>query len=470
MIDQANRQAEVPIDRIRRPLLRIIHLENLSGIALIAGAVTALVLANTSLAESVENFWHHHLQVKIGSINIDESLVHWVNDGLMTIFFFVAGLEIKRELVTGDLREPRKAALPAVAAFGGMVVPAGLYFALSDSATRGGWGIPMATDIAFAVGILALLGRHVPPRLKIFLLTLAIVDDLGAILVIAIFYTATLNTAALAIAGGLLVLIVALRTLGIWWMPIYVLAGVALWLAVFESGIHATLAGVACGLLAPARPRRPQKTEMVAAPTATIDELKDIVFDTRETKSVVDRLIHGLHPFTALLVVPIFALANTGVAISAAALGEAVTSPAGFAIIVGLVIGKPLGICVAAWIAVRLKIAVLPTGTTFYHLVGVGILAGIGFTVSLFITDLAFTDAATIDSAKIAVLTASVLASLLGVVTLLWRNPTPSDAGPITYDELNATQPEAFIASEPTVGIAPGRQQGAERTTEQPTS
>ena len=305
MIDQANRQGEVPIDRIRRPLLRIIHLENLSGIALIAGAVTALVLANTSLAESVENFWHHHLQVKIGSINIDESLVHWVNDGLMTIFFFIAGLEIKRELVTGDLREPRKAALPAVAAFGGMVVPAGLYFALSDSATRGGWGIPMATDIAFAVGILTLLGNRVPPRLKIFLLTLAIVDDLGAILVIAIFYTATLNTTALAIAGGLLVILVAMRILGVWWMPIYVITGMALWLAVFESGIHATLAGVACGLLAPARPRRPEQTQVVAAPTATIDELKDIVFDTRETKSVVDRLIHGLHPFTALLVVPI---------------------------------------------------------------------------------------------------------------------------------------------------------------------
>ncbi|MGI9611817.1 MAG: Na+/H+ antiporter NhaA, partial [Acidimicrobiales bacterium] len=289
-------RAEVPIDRLRAPLLRLIHLENLSGLALIAGAVTALVLANTSLHDSVDHFWHQHLVVRVGAISLDESLLHWVNDGLMTLFFFVAGLEIKRELVAGDLRDPRKAALPALAAVGGMVVPALAYLLLADSATRGGWGIPMATDIAFAVGVLTLLGNRVPGRLKVFLLTLAIVDDLGAIVVIAVVYTASLNTTALMVAGMLLVGLIALRVLGVWWMPIYVLTGAALWLAVFESGIHATLAGVVCGLMAPAKPRRPDQTDVRAMNTDTIDELKAIIFDTRETKSVADRLIHNLHP------------------------------------------------------------------------------------------------------------------------------------------------------------------------------
>ncbi len=460
---------EVPIDRIRQPLQRIIHLENLSGLALIAGAVTALVVANSAFAESVDHFWHHHLELRIGPIHLDESLLHWVNDGLMTIFFFVAGLEIKRELVVGDLREPRKAALPAVAAFGGMVIPALVFLTIADPATRNGWGVPMATDIAFAVGILTLLGNRVPPRLKVFLLTLAIVDDLGAIVVIAVFYTTTLNTTALAVAAGLLLAIVGLRVLGVWWMPVYVIVGAALWLAVFESGVHATLAGVVCGLLAPAKPRRPEPTEVVAAPHHTIDELKAIVFDTRETKSVVDRLIHGLHPFTALLIVPVFALANTGVGISGQALWSGVTSPTGLAILLGLLVGKPVGIAVATWLAVRTKLAVLPSGTGWGHIVGVGLLGGIGFTVSLFITDLAFTgDQAVIDNAKISILVASVLASALGSAVLL-KSKAPAgddgggggdagqdrpgqdrqragDLGPITYDELSATAPESLIA------------------------
>ncbi len=457
MSSHRSEAVEVPIDRIRLPLVRIIHLENLSGMALIAGAVTALVLANTGFAESVDHFWHYHLEVRVGPIQLDESLVHWVNDGLMTVFFFVAGLEIKRELVTGDLRAPRKAALPAIAALGGMVVPALAFVAVSGPASRSGWGVPMATDIAFAVGILTLLGNRVPPRLKVFLLTLAIVDDLGAILVIAIFYTTALDTTALAIAAAVLIGMLVLRFLGVWWMPIYVIVGTGLWLAVFESGVHATLAGVVCGLLAPARPRRPERTEVVAHPDHTIDELKAIVFETRETKSVVDRLIHGLHPFSALLIVPVFALANTGVGISATALLEGIASSTGLAILLGLLVGKPVGITVATWLAVRTGLAELPSHTTWTHMVGVGFLGGIGFTVSLFITDLAFSgNDATIDSAKIAVLSASILASVLGALVLV-RASGPavigvvddgSALGPITYDELNATAPDAFIADE----------------------
>ena len=412
---------ELPIDRLRAPLLRLIHLENLSGLALIAGAVTALVLANSPLHEVVDHFWHQHLQVTVGMIDLDESLSHWVNDGLMTVFFFVAGLEIKRELVAGDLRDPRKAALPAFAALGGMVVPALVYVALSDSATRGGWGIPMATDIAFAVGILTLLGNRVPGRLKVFLLTLAIVDDLGAIIVIAIFYTATLNTTALAVAGMLVLTLVALRVLGVWWMPVYVVTGAFLWLAVFESGVHATLAGVVCGLLAPAKPRRPANTEVVASPAHTIDQLKAIVFDTRETKSVADRLIHNLHPFSALIIVPVFALANTGVAISPSALADTAASPVGQAIFVGL-------------------------------------LGGVGFTVSLFITELAFTSEAVVDASKIAVLVASTAAAGLGSA-ILWRTGNGQEHGEqdmpsITFAELDATTPEQWLGPAKTAATS----------------
>ncbi len=449
---------EVPIDRIRRPVQRILHLESLGGIALIVGAVTALVLANSPFGESVDHFWHHHIIVQIGTFTVDESLGHWVNDGLMTIFFFVAGLEIKRELVAGDLRDPKKAALPAIAAFGGMAIPALFYVLVADSATRGGWGIPMATDIAFAVGILTLLGDRVPSRLKVFLLTLAIVDDLGAILVIALFYTSSLNTTALAIAGGLVLTIVAMRALGVWWIPLYILVGTGLWLAVFESGVHATLAGVACGLLAPAKPRRPAATEVTAHPTDSIDELAAVVFDTRETKSVADRLIHTLHPVTALLIVPVFALANTGVVVSGAALSEAVGAAAAQAIVLGLVVGKPVGIIVASLIAVKAGIAVLPAGTSWSHVAGVGFLAGIGFTVSLFITELAFDDPAVVDSAKIAVLAASVLASVAGAVLLVRAPAGLVDGGDdgsghghaddrISYAELNATAPQAYLAS-----------------------
>ncbi len=463
------------MDRIRQPVMRLIHLENLSGIALILGAVTALVLANSPAGEAVDHFWHYHLKIELGPIHLDESLVHWVNDALMTLFFFVAGLEIKRELVVGDLRAPRKAALPAVAAFGGMVVPALVYVAVSGSATRNGWGIPMATDIAFAVGVLTLLGNRVPSRLKVFLLTLAIVDDLGAILVIAVFYTTSLNTTFLAAAGAILVGMIAMRVLGVWWMPAYVLAGSALWFTVFESGIHATLAGVACGLMAPAKPRRPAETAVVAHPSSTIDELRAIVFDTRESKSVVDRLIHGLHPFVALLIVPVFALANTGVAFTPASLVDGLTSATGLAITLGLVVGKPVGITLFAVLAVKTGLAVLPTGVTWRHMIGVGFLAGIGFTVSLFITELAFDSDLVVDNAKIAVLIASILASVGGATLLMTAPPSElapvpagdrdavaadrpepvlagvgeaasTGLGPISYDELNATAPETFLA------------------------
>ena len=428
-----------PIDRLRAPVERIIHIETMSGIALVAGALVALVLANLPTADAVDHFWHEHLRVIIGPFEVDESLVHWVNDALMTVFFLVAGLEIKRELAVGDLRDPRKAALPGVAAIGGMVVPAALYLVFSGAEFRAGWGVPMATDIAFAVGVLALLGNRVPSRLKMLLLTLAIVDDLGAIVVIAIFYTASLDLTALAVAGGLVAALLVLRALGVWWMPIYVIVGTALWFATFESGVHATLAGVVCGLIAPATPRRPDDTKVVASGHLTIDELKAIVFDTRETRSVVDRLIHGLHPVTAFLIVPLFALANTGVAVSPGAIADTAGSGIGQAIFVGLFLGKPLGIVAASWLGVKAGLAVLPRGISWMHLLGVGFLGGIGFTVSLFITDLAFETDEAIASAKIAILTASILAAAAGAIILrrAMRSDSSPPPSPVRFSELD---------------------------------
>ncbi len=408
-----------PVDRLRDPIHRLIHLENMSGIALIVGAAIAVALATSPLANTVEEFWHTHLTIQVGSIHLNESLLHWVNDGLMTVFFLVAGLEIKRELVTGDLKSPRKAALPVAAAAGGMIVPALLFFALARGTdVAGGWGIPMATDIAFAVGILTLLGDRVPTKLKMFLLTLAIVDDLGAIVVIAIFYSSSLNMTYLGMAAAGLATMALLKQLGIWWTPVYILLGMGVWLATFESGVHATLAGVACGLLAPAVPRRPSRTSGNARPESTVDELKSIIFDTRETRSVADRLINQLHPWTALLIIPIFALGNAGVSVAPSVVGEAATTVIFRAVLVGLVIGKPIGIVGACYLAVKSGLAVLPKGVGWNHIVGVGFLGGIGFTVSIFISGLAYEAESVVGHSKIAILFASVIASVVGASIL----------------------------------------------------
>ncbi|MDA3038887.1 MAG: Na+/H+ antiporter NhaA [Actinomycetota bacterium] len=455
------RESDLPIQQIKQPIERLTHLENISGIALIGGALVALVLANSPLGDAVASFWKQHLVVAVGPFEVDESLGHWVNDALMAIFFLVAGLEIKRELVVGELREPRKAALPVVAAIGGMIVPALLYVAIAGADVRGGWGVPMATDIAFAVGVISLLGNRIPSKLKLMLLTLAIVDDLGAIVVIAVFYTASLNMTALFVALGLLGAMAALRLLGVWWMPIYALVGVGPWFALLESGVHAPLAGVACGLLAPALPRRSHETTVIASSHHTVDELKEIVFDTRESRSVVDRLSHNLHPFSALPIVPIFAMANTAVTVSPSALADAATSSVSQAIVVGLVLGKPIGIVLASWhpgilaswhpgilaswLAVRSGLAVLPTGVTWTHIAGMGSLAGIGFTVSLFVTQLAFDSDEVIANAKLGVLAASILASVVGVV-LLRRATADQPLGPITFEEFDATGSEPILA------------------------
>jgi Na+:H+ antiporter, NhaA family len=367
-----------------------IQIEASSGIVLLLAAIAALVWANAS--HTYDDLWQTTV--------LNETARHWVNDALMALFFFLVGLEIKRELVHGELSSPRRAALPIIAALGGMLAPAAIYLAFNAGGDGAdGWGIPMATDIAFALGILSLLNSRVPFSLKVFLLALAIADDIGAIIVIAVFYTHGLDIAALGAAGGALLLIALMSRLGLRSIAFYVLPGAFVWYATYQSGIHATLAGVALGLLTPATPAG------------------------SEENAPLERLETLLHPYVSYAVVPLFALANAGVTISGDTVSDATSSPIALGVALGLLIGKPLGITLATFIAVRLRLCDLPTGATWPQLAAVGVLGGIGFTVSLLITGLAFTDAALVDDAKLAVLGASILAGLTGYVALRLTTP-----------------------------------------------
>jgi NhaA family Na+:H+ antiporter len=368
-----------------------VDVEVLGGLVLLVATVAALVWANVA-PHSYDDLWTTHLTIGPTGHSITEDLQHWVNDGLMTVFFFVVVLEIKRELVRGELRDPRTASLPAIAAVGGMVLPAVLYLAVNLGGAGGkGWAIPMATDIAFAVAVLALAGPRVPPNLKLFLLTLAIVDDVGAIVVIALFYSGTIAIGwllgAVATVGGILVL----QRLGVHRVLAYVLPALVLWLCVLESGIHATIAGVVLGLLTPARPLGGRET------------LEDI-----ETR---------LHPWSSFLVVPLFALANAGVHLGGGRLSHALDSRVAWGIVLGLVVGKPLGIFAATTIARRLRVGRLPDGVTSAQILAAGAAAGIGFTVALFVADLSYRGAR-LDEAKAAILVASTIAGVLGFVLI----------------------------------------------------
>jgi NhaA family Na+:H+ antiporter len=376
---------------LSQSLRRFLELESAGGIVLLAATAAALLWANSPWKAGYDTLWDTRVVVDVGWLHFSESLRAVVNDGLMTVFFFVVGLEIKRELVAGELREPQAVGLPVLAALGGMVVPAAIYAAFNAGGPgSAGWGVPMATDIAFAVGVVALLGDRIPGPLRLYLLTLAIVDDIGAILVIAAFYSAGLSWPWLGAAAGGLCAVVALRRLRVWYPPVYIVIGAAVWFAMHESGVHATIAGVALGLLTPARPRQPARA------------------------SVAERLESALHPWTSFGVVPLFALANAGVMVSAGALADTFTSGVGGGIMLGLVLGKPLGITAASWLAVRLGLGRLPEGVSWRQLIAVAAVAGIGFTVSLFIAGLAFDDAELRDMATLAILVASVLAALLG--------------------------------------------------------
>jgi Na+:H+ antiporter, NhaA family len=422
-----------PVPRlVLQPLQTFLRTEQAGGILLLAAAVAALVWANSPWRASYDAVRHTQLTIGIGNWSLAEDLQHWVNDALMALFFLVVGLEIKRELTTGELRQPRAAALPAIAALGGMAVPALLYLAINSSGEAArGWGIPMATDIAFALGVLALVGRGLPASLKSFLLALAIVDDIGAILVIAVFYSGSIAVLPLLAAAGLLALILVLQRLQVRWTVVYVLLGVGVWLATFQSGVHATIAGVALGLATPAVPfQRPRAVSLEAHRVAddTVDDPEPPDADahhwlhlaglTREAVSPLARLEHLLHPWTSWVVIPVFALANAGVAISSSTLGEALGSGVALGVVVGLVVGKTAGVTLFTWLATRTGITRLPDGVRWRHLLGVAALAGIGFTVSLFVTSLAFQTPAVQDAAKVGILAASLLAGLVGALLL----------------------------------------------------
>ncbi|REK09854.1 MAG: Na+/H+ antiporter NhaA [Planctomycetota bacterium] len=418
-----------PIHRVTEPVGRFLHVEAASGLVLLACAVAALWLANSAYSESFLGFWKKPVGFSFGEFRLEHSLKHWINDALMAIFFFVIGLEVKREIVFGQLREPRRAMLPVVAAIGGMVVPAGIYLALQFGQDgERGWGIPMATDIAFVVGCMAVLGRRVPVALRVILLSIAIVDDIGAILVIAFGYTESIQVGWLAAGLVGIGLVVLMQRVGVRSMGMYTLIGAGIWLGFHESGIHATIAGVALGLLTPARPYLAQTvggellqdaTELLHGggweqETHRAQKVGKYRRITRETISPLEYLIYVLHPWVAFLIMPVFALANAGVSFEA----SDVLSPVSAAVFLGLLAGKVLGILLASWLSIKSGLAHFPEGATWRHLIGGGFLAGIGFTMALFIAGLAFSDEATLRSAKVGVLVGSLAAAIVGMAIL----------------------------------------------------
>ncbi len=433
-----------------RPLQRFMALETAGGVVMLLAAVVALVWANSPFQSSYERLWETPLDVSLGSlVHLELSLREWWNDAAMAIFFFVVGLEIKRELVAGELMDRRAAALPAVAAMGGMVVPALIYAAFNAGGPgSGGWGIPMATDIAFAVGVLSLLGRRVPSGAKLFLLTLAIVDDLGAILVIALFYTSDLSLGWLGVALVALACAVVLRRLDVRSLLPYGLVAVACWYALHESGVHATLAGVALGFLTPAwsfydpnlfatrAQRLTQRIEHALTGEDTVGDhqeseasLRDLVRLASESESPLQRIEHRLSPWVSFLIVPVFALANAGVALSGDSLGGALGDRVVLGVALGLLVGKTVGVFGATWLAVRFGVGRLPSRTTWRHMVGLAVCAGIGFTVALFVAGLSFTDPELADSAKIGILGGSLVAGVAGYLWLRASPPVAEEGG-----------------------------------------
>ncbi len=407
---------------VARPITRFLHVEASGGVLLAVAVVVALVWANSPWSTSYVDFWHTELSIRVGGWSITEDLQHWVNDGLMTLFFFVIGLEIKHELSRGQLTTIRRAAIPAAGALGGMIVPAALYAAFNIGGAGGaGWGIPMATDVAFALGVLALLGSRVPSELKVLLLGLAIVDDIGAIVVIALFYADGIHGQWLVAAAVGLGLVVVLQRMHVRYVPLYAAVGIGIWFATFESGVHATIAGVVLGLLTPARPflDRERVDDLPPDAHVTPAEVRSMGFRLRESVPTTERLQDFLHPWTSYVVIPVFALANAGVVLSADTLADAVTSPVSIGVIVGLVAGKLFGVAGAVLLAARLGVGTLPAGITARHIFGMAGIAGIGFTVSIFVAGLAFDDPAITDEAKIGVLAASAIAALVGAAILL---------------------------------------------------
>ena len=422
-----------------RPFQYFFQTEAASSILLLAATVLAFVWANSAFSSSYHGFWQTEFSLSLGDYTISKTLREWIDEGFMTIFFFIVGLEIKREILVGELATLKKALLPAGAALGGMLFPALIYFAFNSGLpTVGGWGIPMATDIAFAMGAVSVLGKRLPTGIRIFLSALAIVDDLGAVIVIAVFYTEKIVVVYLLAAMVIFLLIVIANLLWIRRTLIYAFLGIALWLAVLGSGLHATVAGVLVAMCIPARGKYPTEKFMekvagylgqfecpsdgcgysILLNEKHMDVVQSIELACHDVETPLQRLEHSLHPWVVFVIVPLFALANAGLTVSRIDLPAALVSPVMLGILCGLLFGKPLGITVFSWLAVKLKLCSLPAGVTWSHVFGTGLLGGIGFTMSLFITELSFRQPAMMDHAKVGVLLGSMIAGSAGLLYL----------------------------------------------------
>ena len=426
-----------PIDRVLSPVRGFLE-HRLAGAALLMLAtLVAILVANSPWRHAYHELLELHIDIDLGMHAVNQSLHHWINDGLMSIFFFLVGLEIKRELLVGEISSVRKATLPAIAALGGMIVPALVYHWFNrGTVNQHGWGIPMATDIAFALGVLALLGDRIPLGAKVFLTALAIVDDIGAVAVIAVFYTSDLNLTALGVGFAFLAGGVLINRLGVRHPVLYLAVGMVMWLSFLRSGIHATIAAILMAFIIPATTRIDgadliRRIELITQRLHTVGLPQDTHMNTAEQQQALlalaetveyaqaplQRIEHDLHGFVTFLVLPIFALANAGVTLDGDLL-EQLEHPLSLGVILGLLVGKQVGITLSTWLAVRLRLADLPSGVTWRQIHGVAILGGIGFTMSLFVAGLAFSDQHQVSAAKVGIMTGSLLSAVVGVAFL----------------------------------------------------
>jgi len=425
-----------PIEKIIAPVSRFIHLEYTSGIVLLISVIAAIIWANSAWREMYHHIWEINFSIGFNTNVLSHPLHIWINDGLMAIFFFVIGLELKREFMNGELSSFKKASLPMSAAFGGMIVPALIYFVINKGTDADhGWGIPMATDIAFALALLSVAGRHIPSSIKVFLSALAVADDLGAVLVIAFFYTADVNFTALGIAGAFLLVLIVGNRLGIRSSMFYLIIGFGVWIGFLLSGVHATIAGVLVAFTIPAVTKINEvvyssnlkkltdefEKEIPSNSTLTTPQQHKTIQHVKklsmEAETPLQKIEHALHPWVAFGIMPLFALANSGIVIGSDFL-TSVINPVSIGVTAGLVLGKFIGILFFTWLMVKTGMGILPEGANWRHITGVALLGGIGFTMSLFISGLAFKNPEFVNQAKYGILIASILAGLLGTLVL----------------------------------------------------
>lgn len=428
--------SKTPIEKFLNPFHKFIHQEYTGGIVLFISVVIALVWANSSWSDSYHHLWETKFSINFAGNTLNHPLHIWINDGLMALFFFVIGLELKREFMVGELSTPKKAALPMVAALGGMIVPALIYLFINwNEPTQKGWGIPMATDIAFALALLSVAGKRIPLSVKVFLSALAVADDLGAVLVIAFFYTAHISFIPLMIGGGCLLLLALGNYLGVRSMAFYLILGIVVWIGFLFSGVHATIAGVLVAFMIPARTKIDEK-EYVRKTRNYLDEFEHVIplkgdLTTEEQHEIIQqikglckdaetplqKLENNLHPWVSFVIMPLFALANAGMIINSDFFASLI-NPVSTGVLIGLMIGKFVGVFLFTWLMIRFKIAELPEQANWMHITGVSVLAGVGFTMSLFVTGLAFNDPTFIDQSKYGILSASLLCGIIGLLIL----------------------------------------------------